>query len=105
MPAILVLTTISGLESGKKLAKTLVEERLAACVNIVPYVKSTYRWEGKVVEDDESLLVIKTDSSVKDKIIKRIKELHPYELPEIITLDVTGGLENYLNWIKDSVQQ
>ncbi|MCY0874280.1 divalent cation tolerance protein CutA [Acidianus infernus] len=105
MTAIIVLTTISGLESGKKLARSLVEEKLAACVNIIPYVKSTYRWEGKVVEDDESLLIIKTDSSVKEKIIKRIKELHPYQLPEIITLDVTGGLENYLNWIAESVQQ
>ncbi|ARM76579.1 divalent-cation tolerance protein CutA [Acidianus manzaensis] len=104
MAEIVVITTVSELASGKKIAKTLVEEKLAACVNIIPYVKSIYTWEGKIVEDDEAFLVIKTESSVKDKIIKRIKEIHPYELPEIITLDITGGLENYLNWIRENVK-
>ncbi|AWR97810.1 divalent cation tolerance protein CutA [Acidianus sulfidivorans JP7] len=104
MAEIVVITTISEYNSGKRIAKTLVEEKLAACVNIIPYVKSIYTWEGKVVEDDEAILIIKTESDVKDKIIKRIKEIHPYELPEIITLDITGGLENYLNWIRENVK-
>lgn len=103
MSEIIVLTTISDITIGKKLARTLVEEKLAACVNIIPYVKSVYRWEGKVVEDDEALLVIKTEEEVKDRIIKRIKELHPYELPEIIVLNITGGLENYLKWVRENV--
>lgn len=89
--------------TGKKIAKALVDERLAACVNLIPYVKSFYVWEGKTVEDDEGLLVIKTTKDALEKVIKRVKELHPYTLPEVISLDISGGLPEYLNWVVESV--
>lgn len=104
MTYIVALTTISGMESAKRIAKTLVDERLAACVNIIPYVKSFYIWEGKTTEDDESLLIIKTEEKEKEKLIKRIKELHPYTLPEIIIINFNEGLTDYLKWISESVR-
>lgn len=99
----LLFSTTNSMENAKKIAKILVDERLAACVNIVPYIKSFYRWEGKTVEDDEILLIIKTKNEIKDKVIKRIKELHIYQIPEIIALDITAGLPEYLKWIDDNV--
>ncbi len=99
----LLFSTTNSMENAKKIAKILVDERLAACVNIVPYIKSFYRWEGKTVEDDEILLIIKTKNEIKDKAIKRIKELHTYQIPEIIALDITAGLPEYLKWIDDNV--
>ena len=105
MSYIIALTTTNGMESAKKIAKTLVDERLAACVNIIPYVKSYYVWEGKTTEDDETLLIIKSEDSQKDKLIKRIKELHPYTLPEIIIINFNEGLPDYLKWISESVKK
>ena len=105
MSYIIALTTTNNMESAKKIAKTLVDERLAACVNIVPYVKSYYVWEGKTTEDDETLLIIKSEDNQKDKLIKRIKELHPYTLPEIIIINFNEGLPDYLKWISESVKK
>ncbi|BFI74136.1 divalent-cation tolerance protein CutA [Sulfurisphaera ohwakuensis] len=105
MSYIIALTTIGGMESAKKIAKTLVDERLAACVNIIPYVKSFYVWEDKTTEDDESLLIIKSDEKVKEKLINRIKELHTYTLPEIIIINFNDGLPDYLKWISESVRR
>ncbi|MDT7875606.1 divalent-cation tolerance protein CutA [Sulfolobus sp. SCGC AB-777_L09] len=101
---LLILTTINTMEGAKRIGKTLVDERLAACVNIIPYIKSYYFWEGKTVEDDEILLIIKTRAEVKDKIIQRIKELHTYQIPEIIAFDFNEGLPDYLKWITESVR-
>ena len=105
MSYIIALTTTNGMESAKKIAKTLVDERLAACVNIVPYIKSFYVWEGKTTEDDETLLIIKTIESEKDRLISRIKELHPYTLPEIIIINFNEGSPDYLKWISESVKK
>jgi len=105
MSYIIALTTTNGMESAKKIAKTLVDERIAACVNIVPYIKSFYVWEGKTTEDDESLLIIKTVESEKDRLIERIKEIHPYTLPEIIIINFNEGLSDYLKWISESVKK
>lgn len=102
---ILAITTTNSFENANKIAKTLVDERLAACVNIIPYVKSYYVWEGKTTTDDEILLLIKSEDKVKNKLIKRIKELHTYQIPEIIIFNFNEGLEDYLKWISESVKE
>lgn len=87
-----------------RLAKIIVEERLAACVNISP-VRSTFLWEGKVNEVAEDLLIIKTEELRVDDLAARIRDVHPYELPEIIVLPIVGGDEGYLDWIFESMKK
>lgn len=96
-----VLMTAPDPESAQSLARTMVGERLAACVNLLPGVQSTYRWEGKVETNDEILLLVKTTRIRLDALIQRVQELHPYDLPEVLALPVTGGLEEYLKWVGD----
>ncbi len=84
------------------LARALVEERLAACVNVVPGVRSTYRWEGRVETDEEVLLVIKCLESGLQQLVTRLSELHPYEVPEALALPVDGGSARYLDWVRDA---
>lgn len=86
-----------------RIATTLVEERLAACVNRISRMSSTYRWEGKVRTETEALLLIKTAHRLLDPLSRRIQELHPYELPEVIALPIDGGSERYLAWLGQSV--
>jgi periplasmic divalent cation tolerance protein len=96
----LVLVTAPNSEVGEKIAKTLVEKELAACVNILPDLRSIYRWEGEVQDDRELLLMIKTrDNLINDHLIPVVKKLHPYQVPEIISLPVEGGGQAYLDWI------
>jgi len=97
----LVLTTCPDVATGERLAHALVTERLAACVNILPVTKSVYLWKGRVESAAEQLLVIKSVARAFRAIQKRIVELHPYELPEVITVPVTGGFADYLAWIRD----
>ena len=87
---------------SEKISKVLVEERLAACVNVSP-VKSYYIWEGKLSEDDEELMIIKTTQEAAQNAKARILELHSYKLPEIIIIPIVGGEERYLQWIDQSV--
>ena len=95
---VLVLSTAPA-EDAKRIAKNLVESRLAACVNVTA-VQSFYRWEGQFCEDEESLMIIKTVSGRVDPLIARIRELHPYELPEMIVIPITGGNPPYLDWLR-----
>ena len=99
----LVLTTAASQEEARRLAKTLVERRLAACVNIVPNMNSIYRWKEKVEESNEFLLLMKTTESAVPKLRDAIQELHSYEVPECIVLPIESGSEKYLNWIDESV--
>jgi len=85
----------------RKIANTLVEEQLVACVNIIPKIESVYKWKGKIETDEELVLICKTvDANVK-KTIQRIKQLHSYDLPDIIVLPIIGGLKEYLNYISN----
>jgi periplasmic divalent cation tolerance protein len=102
-PVQLLLTTAPSAEVGARLARTVVEERLAACVNLVPGIRSIYRWAGAVQEDDEVLLLIKTRQDRVDALSRRVHELHPYELPELITIGILGGSERYLEWVREEV--
>lgn len=100
---VIVLTTLGADTDAAGLARTLVGQRLAACVNIVGEVTSIYRWKEEVDQDAEQLLVIKTTTDLVDVLQARLRELHPYELPEFLVLPVKGGSEGYLAWLRDSV--
>jgi periplasmic divalent cation tolerance protein len=97
---ILVLTTCASEEEAKRIARALVERRLAACVNIVPGLRSVYRWRGALEEESECLLVIKSRRDLFDELRAGIESLHSYELPELIALPVVEGSEAYLNWLE-----
>jgi periplasmic divalent cation tolerance protein len=99
----LVLTTTASLEEAKKIAGALVERRLAACVNVIPKIESVYRWEGKVEEAQECLLLIKTTGRAFPRLREAIRELHSYAVPECLAVTVDDGNLTYLKWIDDSV--
>ncbi|WP_414469888.1 divalent-cation tolerance protein CutA [Methanobacterium sp. ACI-7] len=94
-----VYITTSSKEESKNIGKTLVEERLAACVNIVPSIESIYLWKGKIEDDEESLLIAKTKQDNIDKIIKRVKEIHSYETPAILAIPIITGSKDYLDYL------
>ena len=100
MTVLIVLCNCSDDTVGERIATALVEEGLAACVNRLPGVASTYRWQGKVCRDNEQLLLIKTTRERFDALCERIVGLHPYELPEVIALDIATGLDRYLAWVE-----
>jgi periplasmic divalent cation tolerance protein len=99
----IVFTTAGSKEEAQKIAQGLVGQKLAACVNIVPQVESVYRWRGKVESAQEWLLVIKTTAAKFPSVRDAIKELHSYELPECVAIEVESGSEKYLRWIEESV--
>ncbi|MBC7127346.1 MAG: divalent-cation tolerance protein CutA [Candidatus Methanosuratincola petrocarbonis] len=102
--SIVSIITVGDLRQGEEIARRLVEERLAACVNILPSMRSVYRWKDRVEESTEFMLIVKTEQRVFEKMKKRVLELHSYELPEIIALNVSEGLESYLDWISSNVE-
>ena len=99
----LVYCTVGAEEKAKEIGRQLVTERLAACVNIVPGLFSIYRWKGEVETDEEVLLLLKTTAHRFGALEKRLRELHPYETPEIIATEIREGSKAYLDWIGDSV--
>ena len=101
--AVIVLTTLAADTDATVLARALVDERLAACVNVLPAMTSVYRWQGRVEEEREQQLVIKTGADRVVALAARIRELHPYEVPEFLVLRVSEGSDAYLRWIRDSV--
>ena|SRR2546422_11637396 len=100
----LVLTTAGSKEEARKIARALVERRLAACVNVIPQTESVYRWAGKVEEAQEWLLVIKTTGAAFERARDAIEKLHSYEVPECICISIENGSSAYLKWITDSVE-
>ena len=98
------LCTVPDRDTATRIAEALVTEQLAACVNIIPAIQSVYRWEGAVEHDEELLLLIKTSSAIWSRLEERILVLHPYELPEIISVRIQDGNKNYLNWITNSLK-
>ncbi|GAB2217069.1 hypothetical protein Droror1_Dr00000227 [Drosera rotundifolia] len=104
VPSIVVYVTVPNKEAGKKLAESIVKERLAACVNRVPGVESVYEWKGELQTDSEELLIIKTRESLLGALTEHVKANHEYELPEVIALPITGGNLQYLEWIKNSTR-
>ena len=100
MNAVIVLTTVGLGFDAAQLARTLVDEQLAACVNVLPPMQSVYRWQGQVHVDDERQLVIKTSASRIEALERRVRALHPYDVPEWLVLDVAGGSPAYLDWLE-----
>ena len=101
---LVVYITASG-ENAKDLASALVREKLAACVNRIPGVESTYTWEGRVECDTEDLLIVKTRADLFDRLKERVQALHGYDVPEIIAVPIAAGSESYLEWITASLSR
>jgi periplasmic divalent cation tolerance protein len=102
---LIVLVTASTEKEAVSIAQALVEREEAACVNVVPMVRSIYRWKGKIWNETEQLLMIKTTAAAFEGLKRTVKELHSYELPEILALAVADGDHNALAWIRGSIRQ
>jgi periplasmic divalent cation tolerance protein len=102
-PVVLALSTCPDDETGRTIAEALVSERLATCVNRAPGIRSTYRWDGQLQDDAEVLLIIKTCQSRVAELESRLKALHPYDLPELVVVPVSGGSDAYLQWVRQGV--
>jgi periplasmic divalent cation tolerance protein len=99
-----VFTTVAEAAEAEKISRALVERRLAACVNILPHIRSIYRWQGKVEEAAEILLLIKTTAAQFPAVRDAIRELHSYAVPECISLPIDAGSPDYLKWLAENVQ-
>lgn len=100
---IVVLCTCASPEEGERVARAIVEARLAACVNMIPSARSIYRWKGEIESAEECLLVIKSSRGQFDALRARIAELHSYEVPEVLALQVVDGAPDYLDWLSRSL--
>lgn len=99
-----VFITVNDRSKAKKIAETLLEKRLAGCVQVNGPLSSLYRWEGNIVEDQEWLLIIKSSNELFPELEKEVKRIHPYEVPEILALPVSDGNEAYLKWLKKELK-
>jgi len=103
MNYIVVFVTASSQEEAEKIADGLVDSKLAACVNIIPNIKSIFMWQGKKDTASECLLIVKTKQACFGRLKKKVRELHSYDTPEIIAMPISEGDKDYLNWIEDTV--
>jgi len=99
MQAIIVFSTAPDEESAAKIAETLVQEHLAACIQVLPGATSFYRWEGKLEKSNEHLLIMKTSREKLEELMSRVESLHPYDVPELVAVEVSAGAKKYLDWI------
>ena len=99
MSFILIMCTAGNIENAELIADTIVKEKLAACVNIVPQITSIYSWKKQVITDKEVILLIKTKSGLFDNVVERIRSLHTYEVPEITSFKIENGFDKYIDWI------
>jgi len=100
----LVYITTSGEKESKKIGRTIVEERLAGCINIISTIESLYWWKGEIEEDNESILIVKTKVSSIENIIKRVKEIHSYENPAILAIPIIEGSKEYLDYLDGEIR-
>jgi periplasmic divalent cation tolerance protein len=96
---IIILVTTSSEEEGRKIAQALIEKRFAACVNLIKDIESIYRWKGKISDEKEILMMIKTRKKLYKSVEDEVKKLHSYEVPEIIALPISSGSKDYLYWM------
>jgi len=99
--AVVIFVTTPSQAEARKIGRALVEEKLVACANIIPPIRSIYRWQGKICDEPEVLMVLKTRSGNIQKIIRRVQSLHSYSVPEIIALPILAGSKEYLRWIRE----
>jgi periplasmic divalent cation tolerance protein len=100
-----VFVTVGNADAAAAIAKKLVEERMVACANLVPRIRSIYRWKGEIYDEEEYLLIMKTRSSLVPALTMRVRELHSYEVPEIIAVSIEEGLPEYLNWVMENTRE
>jgi len=103
--AMVVLITAPNEDDAATMAKVLVEARLAGCVNIIRNIRSLYRWQGKVEDEQEVLMIVKTREERFADLVKKVKELHSYTVPEIIALPIVNGVEEYLGWLRQETEK
>jgi periplasmic divalent cation tolerance protein len=101
---VVVLVTAPSKDVGRDVARALLEQKLAACVNVVPSIASLYTWEGELCSDEEVLLVIKSTGAAFDELVAAVRDVHPYDVPEIIALPIVAGSQDYLDWIGEAVE-
>ena len=99
----MIYVTASGVEEAKKIAKILLKEKIVACANIIPVMESIYWWEGKLEEDVESILLVKTRSHLVDKVIDKVREIHSYQTPCALEIQIKKGSQDYLDWLDNSL--
>ena len=99
-----IYSTMENIEEARAIGRILVEQKLVACVTLLPGVESIYRWHGNIEEDKECILLAKTTENNREKTIQKIKELHSYDLPDIVSFPLTQGLSQYLKWVEDETR-
>lgn len=100
---LMAFSTFPSPEVAREIARKLVEAKLAACANILPQVESIYHWQGKIETADEVMVLFKTTHAKYAAFAQRLKELHPYKVPEVVAVDIAAGLPDYMQWVADSI--